>query len=301
MSELLAETSQSQPRSEEGQSKTNIPKPPSPDDGDHLRQIKRSEIQTLVGHFKKLHKLIKTKLQKDRHLWEKVYDQVCADIFAEMGNQGQLPMLKVGMLTEKKYCQVDVNYAKAISQRQENIGKIIKEIEPILKSNSVEPLLRYDIKHGDNLRIIIRQIIDHTKSDKWYFTPTEIRNAILFLLQVKAKLPLWYDTGLDKLDEQKPAETEQNRKTTIVAIIISLFIIIIFVLSLRFIPFTPFTWLKNHPDSYGLQGGTIFLIVFSIFGLCKRQWRKFCWGVALLALLVLILSLLGGPAKSNVN
>lgn len=104
--------------------------------------------------------------------------------------------------------------------------------------------------------------------------------------------------ALERVKAQKTEETKQNRKTTIFAIIISFIVVLVFEL---FVYFLPITWLKNHPDSYGLQGGIILFIVFSILGFCKRQWRKFCWGVALLALLVLILSLLGGPTKSNVN
>jgi hypothetical protein len=53
-------------------------------------------------------------------------------------------------------------------------------------------------------------------------------------------------------------------------------------------------WLKRHPHSYGLIGGAIFLILFFILGLLKVQWRNWCWGTAVIAFLVLILSLLGG-------
>lgn len=53
-------------------------------------------------------------------------------------------------------------------------------------------------------------------------------------------------------------------------------------------------WLKRHPHSYGLTGGAILLILFFVLGLFKGQWRNWCWGVAGLAFLVLILSLLGG-------
>jgi len=53
-------------------------------------------------------------------------------------------------------------------------------------------------------------------------------------------------------------------------------------------------WLKKHPHSYGLIGGAIFLILFFILGLFRAQWRNWCWGTAVISLLVLILSLLGG-------
>jgi hypothetical protein len=56
-------------------------------------------------------------------------------------------------------------------------------------------------------------------------------------------------------------------------------------------------WLKRHPHSYGLIGGAIFLILFFILGLLKSQWRNWCWGTAVIAFLVLILSLLGGRSS----
>lgn len=97
---------------------------------------------------------------------------------------------------------------------------------------------------------------------------------------------------------KKPAETEQNRKTTIIVIIISLIVDLVFELLVYFIPIT---WVKNHPNSYGLQGSIIFLIPCLIVGLFKPQYRKWCWGVGAIAFIVLLLSLMGGPADSNVN
>ena len=56
-------------------------------------------------------------------------------------------------------------------------------------------------------------------------------------------------------------------------------------------------WLRRHPHSYSLTGGVIFLILFFVLGLFKSQWRQWCWGVAGLAFLVLVLSLLGGRSR----
>ena len=99
------------------------------------------------------------------------------------------------------------------------------------------------------------------------------------------------------ISANKPTETKQNHKTTIIAIIISLFIICIFEFLVNIIPLT---WLKNHPNSYALQSSISCLIACFIFRLCKPKWRKLCWACALIALGVL-LSQLGGPADSNVN
>lgn len=56
-------------------------------------------------------------------------------------------------------------------------------------------------------------------------------------------------------------------------------------------------WFKRHPRSYSLMGAVIFLILFFILGLFKAQWRYWCWGVAGLAFLVLVVSLLGGRPR----
>lgn len=88
----------------------------------------------------------------------------------------------------------------------------------------------------------------------------------------------------------EPAGTGRNRKATIAALIISLFVICIFLLSVWLIPFNPFTLLKNHPNSYPLQGSIICLIICVVVGLFKPKWRKTCWGSAV-AFVVLILTL----------
>jgi len=106
------------------------------------------------------------------------------------------------------------------------------------------------------------------------------------------------EQALERVKDEKSAETKQNRKTTIVAIIISFIVDLVFELLVYFIPIT---WFKNHPNSYGLQGSIIFLIPCLILGLFKPQYRKWCWGVGAIAFIVLLLSLMGGPADSNVN
>ena len=95
-------------------------------------------------------------------------------------------------------------------------------------------------------------------------------------------------------EDQKPAETEQKAKRIIAAIVISLIVIVLFELLVYRVPIG---WLKNHPNSYGLQGGIVLLILSSIFVLFKPAWRKWYWKTALLALVVLILSLLGGRSS----
>lgn len=105
----------------------------------------------------------------------------------------------------------------------------------------------------------------------------------------------------DPEGQVSPAEIGRDAETTIAAIIISLFVACIFEVLVWLVPVTPFSWLKNHPNSYGLQPAIVFLVPCIFVGLLKRQYRKWCWGVGLVALLVLILSLLRGPPSGNVE
>lgn len=167
-----------------------------------LNQIKRSDIDKLLSSLYKLSQIIKLP-PKDVNLWRNIYDQVCSDRFAKMGAKDPTPHFEIYDLVEK-YCQKDVKYAEALSQRQEKIGQIMGEIEHILRLKSVEPLLRYDREQSGNLRVIARKIEDHTNDKEWYFTDNDkqVINAIVFLQQTKNKLPLWYD----EQTEQKPPE-----------------------------------------------------------------------------------------------
>jgi len=93
------------------------------------------------------------------------------------------------------------------------------------------------------------------------------------------------------IKNRQPAERGGKTKVTIVAIIISLFIICAFELSVWLMPFTLFAWLKNHSRSHGIQGSAICLIPCLIFGFFKPRWRKWWWGTAI-AFLVGLLTLL---------
>lgn len=153
-----------------------------------LSQINKSDIEAVRPLLEKLHELTKTKPPQNTRLWEKAW--------AEAERKAKGPERDISLcyiLTEKIYRRMDAKYAKALSQKQKKIAQVMKKIEPILRSESAEALLRYDKQHGGNLRIIARQIVDHKDRKEWYFGTRTIADAILFLLQVKGKLPLWYD------------------------------------------------------------------------------------------------------------
>lgn len=54
-------------------------------------------------------------------------------------------------------------------------------------------------------------------------------------------------------------------------------------------------WLLNHPNSYAIQGLSYAVLLLFLIGLFVGRFRKFCWSIALLPLLVAVLQSLGGP------
>ncbi len=91
----------------------------------------------------------------------------------------------------------------------------------------------------------------------------------------------------EEFGAKKPAETKQNVKRIIAAILISLILILLFEL---FVYFGPVTWFRNHPHTYRIQGSIICLIPCLILGFFKPRWRKWCWGTAAIAFLVGLLT-----------
>jgi hypothetical protein len=54
-------------------------------------------------------------------------------------------------------------------------------------------------------------------------------------------------------------------------------------------------WLLSHPNSYAIQGLSYAVLLLYLVGLFIRKFRKYCWGIALIPLLVAVLQSLGGP------
>jgi len=92
------------------------------------------------------------------------------------------------------------------------------------------------------------------------------------------------------LTDKTPAETEQtNAKSTFLAVLVSFLGILAFILWVHLLPIT---CLKDHPKGTGLQCGIILLTPCLVVGYFKPKYRKWCWGSAILPIVVLILSLL---------
>ena len=134
-----------------------------------------------------------------------------------------------------------------------------------------------------------KRILFHTDPNKKYDSWLEPQDGNL---SPNEKLVSTIKQFADEFIQE--TDRANKNKNIIVSFVISLTIILLFELLVYKIPIK---WVTNHPNSYGIQGSVIFLIPCLTFGYLKPKWRKWCWGTAGLAFLVLILTLLGG--KSN--
>ena len=94
----------------------------------------------------------------------------------------------------------------------------------------------------------------------------------------------------------KAAATESEKRAVrtakVSSIIIGGFAVGLFELIIRSV--SPWHWLLNHPNGYGLEGCICFMIFFGILGLGVKQWRSTLWVVGLLGILFVTLQILGG-------
>jgi hypothetical protein len=60
-----------------------------------------------------------------------------------------------------------------------------------------------------------------------------------------------------------------------------------------------FTWLLQHPNSYGIRLGTYGMLTAIMIGIFRKPWRSYCWGTAALAMVVTLIQLLGGPRRDS--
>lgn len=198
---------------------------------------------------------------------------------------------RIAVIAEKKYCERDQAYSKAVDTAKRAVADVLKKIDHLLACTG-GVLQRFrrtkDTWLVENFKEI-RKLYDWMDKDN-------IKYSVRETIDVLEALKLKYERQerLDTQKEHKVHPCKKNAKATVIAILISLFIICTFELCVHLIPFP---WLKNHPNSYGLQGGIILLAPCLVVGWFKPQWRKWFWGGAAFAIIVLILSLLGGPGK----
>ncbi len=262
--------------------------------------ITTKDIDKLLELFRQLENLLNPELpQRDGQLWVKAMEQSRKELADKLKkrqsgftlrpgrNNLKRKSIKAGhskkedqaeriirQMAENKYRLWDSKYDQSLSQVEEKIVEVVKRIDHTLYSMK-EPLLAFDRTQGTLLQANFRNIRDD-------FTVNEIRQ---FQDMVKKSIDALEAIRL-KVERQQHLEApiknqvspnKKNAKTNQLTRL--------------------FAWLRKHPHSYVLTGGVIFLILFFVLGLFKAQWRNWCWGVAGLAFLVLILSLLGGRSR----
>jgi hypothetical protein len=97
-----------------------------------------------------------------------------------------------------------------------------------------------------------------------------------------------------ELEQQVTAsEARATRVAKISSVLIALLAVGIFELIIRSL--SPWAWLLNHPNGYGLEVCIGLMILFGIIGLGVKQWRSTLWVVGCFGILFVMLQILGGP------
>ena len=61
----------------------------------------------------------------------------------------------------------------------------------------------------------------------------------------------------------------------------------------------PWTWLRDHDNSIGLQAGICAVLLCGSLGSFVAQWRKWCWGTGVVGVAIALLSLLTRGGSGN--
>lgn len=100
------------------------------------------------------------------------------------------------------------------------------------------------------------------------------------------------DPSLTKFDSMRK-HLRQQASVKFLPIVLALVLSVAAVgLFLALVHLLPFSWVINHPSSYGVQATVSLLIACTIFGLLVQRWRKWLFGVAGLAFLGVLLQIM---------
>jgi hypothetical protein len=120
-------------------------------------------------------------------------------------------------------------------------------------------------------------------------------------LEQENKLNIQALEQLRKENDEKEAKKLKliNRLHKTASIVVSIVIVsmMIYLFNNKIIKWS---WLLNHKNSYGIQGGGGLLIIVTVIGLWIKEWRNILFG-CILAVGILILSLLGGRFDNSVD
>ena len=90
------------------------------------------------------------------------------------------------------------------------------------------------------------------------------------------------------------AEKRRSRDRVIAGLAVGLIAYGLFELAIRAFHFT---WLLEHPNSYGLRAAVALGLVTTSLGLFRKDWRKFCFGSLFVPLILVVIALLGGATR----
>jgi len=203
------------------------------------------------------------------------------------------------------YLSSDQTFRDGLFELEKEIGEVVKRIDVLMGDTSpIGKLLKAYCELKDlPLKQKFTQIeyafrINSLTESVLFDGPSSLEATksfvddvieILTEIQTKKGKHTSHKSVKANLTDLKPAVTEQKAKPTIIAIVISLILILLFELLVYIVPIT---WVTNHPHSYGIQGSIICLISCLIIGYFKPRWRKWFWGGAVIAFLAVLLSLL---------
>jgi cation transport ATPase len=105
-------------------------------------------------------------------------------------------------------------------------------------------------------------------------------------------------------EAQNRASASESKLDTLYSagsVLVALLLAASFVFGAEYWLFSDWQWLMNHPNSYALRTSCYLAVTSFLLGLFKKSWRKlFWWGSAgFVALLVIVVSLLGGPSPTK--
>lgn len=130
--------------------------------------VRTKDVNELLGLFHQLQRLLKPHLpEKNRELWEQSLVQAKAELVEQLKKRQSVFMLRPGgniptrkstkakqkkiqqqyerrviEIAEKKYCEKDPNYAKAVDQAKSKVVDVCKSIDHLLLAIR-EPLLQF--------------------------------------------------------------------------------------------------------------------------------------------------------------
>ena len=108
--------------------------------------------------------------------------------------------------------------------------------------------------------------------------------------------------ALAKLTDIETTKASMERKTNRYAIVVAVCVSVLLIAGFEALVHNlPWMWLKNHPNSYSLQAGICGVILSFIIGLFLPRWRKVWWLTILIAMVVAVIALLGGPNSTGMS